>query len=142
MSGADFVEASSSITTTKELIPVLQRNERLRGLHEKHMKLIGETDPTAGADPVWMAAYENSIVLDHGPVDAEDDLIRLPQAALQADCAVADFTQSVLESGRHAPVNSRSLCVPPTSVMRALVVISCLPCQDKHPDVGHQRKTR
>mmetsp|Transcript_4265 Transcript_4265/g.7142 ORF Transcript_4265/g.7142 Transcript_4265/m.7142 type:complete len:102 (-) Transcript_4265:62-367(-) len=57
------------MTTTNELIPILKRNERLRALHEKHMRLIGETDISLDAgDPLWLAAMDDSI--DIFPLDA------------------------------------------------------------------------
>ena len=50
--------------TTAKLMPMLRRNDRLRALHEKHMRLVGELEvpPDAIADAALLAAFEDSMM--------------------------------------------------------------------------------
>ena len=68
-------EAPTSVTTTKDMIPILKRNDRLRKLHEKHLQLMSETQEeelNASGDPKWLAAFDSSLVIF--PELSEDDI--------------------------------------------------------------------
>lgn len=75
--------AHASVVTTRELLPILKRNERLRALHEKHLGLISETEIEAleqHTDAVWLGAVAGTLPI----FDLVDDEARADEAAAAA----------------------------------------------------------
>eukprot|EP00965_Chrysotila_dentata_P193399 6175742-Pleurochrysis_carterae.AAC.6 len=66
------VMEGSTVVTTPFLIPILKRNERLRELHERHIRMIGEEDSWKKANPLWIEAMETSIDIFGADVRDED----------------------------------------------------------------------
>ena len=107
--------------TTAKLMPMLRRNDRLRALHEKHMRLVGELEvpPDAIADAALLAAFEDSMMPFTKLVSTEAAAAAAPppraavaasareareaQAAARATIAAAAAARAGNRSARAAP---------------------------------------
>ena len=122
--------------TTAKLMPMLRRNDGLRALHEKHMRLVGELEvpPDAIADAALLAAFEDSMMPFTKLVSTEAAAAAAPpppRAAVAASAREAREAQAAaratIAAAAAARAGNRSARAPPAAAAIAAGVPPPLP---------------